>query len=113
MAVVGGIGLPLIGLRAAHGLIWFLVSAGVILSDVLYRYLMPQLGLAAYPYEAQAALAAMGQEPYYPPRLAAYPSRYSPLSEVGDPGLGSYEPVPPMAAPWEVSYGSATARRSY
>jgi len=106
VAVAGGIGLPMLGLRPAHGLIWFLVSAGVIVSDVLYRYLMPQLGLAAYPYEAHAALSSMGQEPYYPPRLAlgAYPARYSPLSSMGD--VGAYEPVPPMEAPWERGYGT-------
>jgi hypothetical protein len=105
VAVVGGIGLPMLGLRAAHGLVWFLVSAGVIVSDVVFRYLMPQLGLAAYPYEAHAALSSMGQEPYYPPRLAAYPSRWQPLAS-GVDSVGAYEPVPPMEAPWERNFGS-------
>ncbi len=108
VAVLGGIGLPMLGLGAAHGLIWFLVAGGVIVSDLVYRYLMPQLGLAAYPYEAHAALSSMGQTPYYPPRLAAYPARYSPLSEIGS-HMGAYEPIPPMQAPWETPYGGRRA----
>jgi hypothetical protein len=101
VAIAGGIGLPMLGMSRAHGLVWFLAAGAVIVSDVLYRYVMPQLGLAAYPYEAHAALSSIGQEPFYPPRLAAYPSQYTRLSEVG-----AYEPVPPMEAPWERSYGT-------
>lgn len=104
VAIAGAIALPMLGLRGLHGLIWFLVGMGVVMSDVVYRYLMPQLGLAAYPYEAHAALSSMGQEPYYPPQLSAYPARYSPLSSIGDT-VGAYEPVPPMNAPWESVYG--------
>ena len=108
VAVLGGIGLPMLGLGRAHGLVWFLAAGAIIMSDVIYRYVMPQLGLAAYPYEAHAALSSMGQEPFYPPSLSAYTREYRPLSEVG-----AYEPAPPLSAPWEVAYGRSTDTRSY
>jgi len=93
-------------LRPAHGLVFFVVSGGVILADIVKRYLLPATGLAAYPYESHAALSEMGQEPYYPPSLSAeaeeaisaYPYE-----------LGAYEATPGVLAPFEKDYGYATA----
>lgn len=112
VAIAGGLGLPMVGLRPAHGLVWFLVGGAVILADVVSRYLMPALGLAAYPYESHAALSSVGQEPYYPPRLYgadAYSYEYE--GEATPRGaMGAYEPVPGFTAPFDSPYGAASHR---
>lgn len=108
IAIGGAFVFPMLGFRQAHGLVWFLVSGAVIAADFIRRWLGPTLGLAAYPFEAQATLAGMGQEPYYPPTLyPMYPAEpvevgAYPYQEVGEyaPGPGSY-----AVAPGGVPYG--------
>jgi len=101
VAVAGLVALPMF-LRPAHGVVWFVVSFGIIVADMVARYLLPMTGLAAYPYQAHAALAGMGQQPYYPPTLSDM-GFYPTTSE-----LGAYEPVPGALAPMELQYGAAS-----
>lgn len=106
VAVGGAIVLPMLGFRGAHGMTWFVVSGAVIVADMIKRYVMPMVGLAAYPYDAHAQLSAMGQEPYYPPRLYAGYGNGNLEAYPFQEGMGAYEAVPgaPMA-PFEVGYG--------
>jgi hypothetical protein len=107
VAVGGAIVLPMF-LRRSFGFFWFLGSLIPIVTDAVVRYLFPVVGLAAYPYEAHAALSGVGQQPYYPPTLSDadgmgyYPGR-----------LSAYEPVPGALAPFDMDYGQATRIGGY
>ncbi len=107
VAVVGG---TVVGMFVgrAHGLVWLVVGLGIIVADMTARYLLPMTGLAAYPYQSHAALAGIGQQPYYPPTLSElgyYPTLH------GD--MGAYEPVPGAFAPFDLSYGVASRVGAY
>jgi len=104
VAVAGAVALPMF-LKPAHGVVWFVVGIGIIVADAVARYLLPMTGLAAYPYQAHAALAGMGQQPYYPPTLSDM-GYYPTTSELS--GVGAYEPVPGALAPMELQYGAAS-----
>lgn len=108
VAVAGGIVLPMF-LSRAHGLVWFVVGFGIIAADMVARYLFPMVGLAAYPYQSHAALAGIGQTPYYPPTLSEL-GYYPTLS---DAGVGAYEPVPGAFAPFDLQYGAASRVGAY
>jgi len=95
VAIAGGMVLPMV-LGKAHGLVWFLVGFGIIAADMIARYVLPMTGLAAYPYQSHAALTGIGQQPYYPPTLSAYPElgAYPHLSAYENTPLAPFDGVP-------------------
>ena len=97
IAVGGGLLLPMLGLKKAHGVVWFLTGVAIIVADTVGRYAMKALGLSAYP-----------QFPYYPARLSG--TEAYPYQALGQDGLEAYEPVPGApVAPFDVPYGASVA----
>jgi len=96
VAVAGSFLLPMVGLRRAHPMTWFITSGSVIVADVVGRYVAQFLGLSAYPgYDVKRRM-------YYPPatspQMGVYPYQLY--------GMDAYEHAPGVpAAPYEYAYG--------
>lgn len=97
VAVAGSFLLPMVGLRRAHPMTWFITSGSVIVADVVGRYVARFLGLSAYPgYDASRRM-------YYPPATSSQMGVY-PYQLYG--GMDAYEQAPGVpAAPYEYAYG--------
>lgn len=94
VGVAGGVILPMV-VDPIHGLVWLVVSGGIILADTIGRYALSALGLSAYPGYGAAPVA-----PYYPPRLSGveeYPFRNAALG--GGEAMGNFGAEIPDA-PW-------------
>lgn len=63
VAVAGAFILPMLGLRGSHPVAWIVGAAAPIVAHFVTDRLAAMIGLGWYPYQA------LGQSPYYPPRL--------------------------------------------
>ncbi len=63
VALAGAVVLPMLGLRGYHPVAWIVGAAAPIVATFVTDKLAAMLGLSWYPYQA------LGQAPYYPPRL--------------------------------------------
>lgn len=98
VALAGAMALPFIGFRGVHPYAWLVGAGAPIIYDLVVKRLMSAFGLSVYPY------SALSQEPYYPPRLYAYPYQPGGYSQVFD--YGAQERVGAPEAPFEHMYNN-------